>query len=179
MPPPSQISTMLKALVATMSSKMKCTGNDGTYDSFVLSLTLPDPSIPVPGDAVTGTMKETIKMDKDYILHSAGVSTNLKIKMPRNSSNSTMMETEEMTMTTLNTKKGGPSDSDLDYSSWGDCKEIKPPPHTSDLLDVLAKSVSPHEIVLPHVISKSLRFRLVMQAAQQAMDGATTDIVTV
>lgn len=178
LPSPSQLSKMLKVIATSMGSKMKCS-SDGTYDSWDVSLTLPDESVSIPQNYVTGTMKETMKLDKDGVLQSATVHTDLHMNVPNGTSWINTTETEDMAMTTSNGKLGGPTDSDLDYSSWGECSEIKPPPHANQYMRELSKSLGPHESFLPHMLSKSMFARAVVQAAEQGMHDSTSELVTV
>jgi len=189
LPSPAQLSQMLKLIASSLGSKMTC-GNDGTYDSWNLALTLPDKSIPIPQNNLTGTMKETMKLDKNGVIHSDIFKTDLHVTVPvlpfpngtfpngTSGKTTTLTEIDDMVMMS-NGKTGGPSESDLDISDWGECTEIKPPPHAIDLLEELSTSLGTHKSFLPHMVSKTVFFRAIMQAAQQDVRSPASELVTV
>lgn len=187
LPTPAAISAKIKTLVtAALAKTFSCTGNDGTYDEWSMALTLPDPSVPIPANLINGNMKETLKMDKTFVLHSATMTSSMNMSIPvpgpNGTSNiTTVSETEEMSMTTSNARLGGPSIDDLDYSSWGDCKEVHPPNTTMDLHQLLSESLESalKQSVLPRMLSKSVFYRHTAQAIQDSPDVETTDFVMV
>lgn len=120
---------------------MPCSSNDGTYDTFEVTETIPDPKIPVKiPDGVTGKVAGKILCDKDLMLHSTSLTIDLNTPAKHIVVNGTGHDVPaETTHVELSLpvdggvgKSTGPSDADLDYSSWGKCAEIPwPPPHGS------------------------------------------------
>lgn len=127
MPPAAMLSGFLKTAINMMQNNAKCGGNDGTYDTWKFDKTYDGGVPPIPGQKplppgtmVDGSLNEELKMTKDSIIHSSTTSVTLKMT----AKDGTVIENVgvDTSMTTSNAKAGGPSDEDMDYTKWSNCK---------------------------------------------------------
>lgn len=142
MPPAVILQGLFKEAVDQMQAVAKCGGNDGTYDTWNLDKSYDGPVPPIPGSKspapkgslIDGTVNEKLQMTKESIIHSSSSTLKVKVTAP----NGTVMENVggEVSMTTSNAKAGGPSDADMDYSGWGDCKAPPSPPPAGEEFDI-------------------------------------------
>jgi len=123
-PDPKTLTLLWKsAVLPKLQAAASCGGNDGTYDTwkFAKSITngstpLPPPLPPVP-KGTTGTLDMEMTMDKNFLVHSLVEDLNMEVPA---SGQKTTTKTHGALDVSENVASG-PTDADLDYSTWGKC----------------------------------------------------------
>jgi hypothetical protein len=183
-PPAQQIKAGVDLLVQMMAAQMKCTGNDGTYDTFVMDEKIPNPNIPLPKNlsGLKGEIKEQMQCDKSFMLHSTSVTIDMTTPAQKIGNQTIPAQTihEDVALTVDGgvAKPQGPTDADLDYSSWGKCTEVPPPSSLADFFKP-SRSRAFDAVKLRHHDPKpSLFFGLVLGAVDEHLQKLSKPAVT-
>lgn len=123
-PPPATLTLLWKSMVLPkLQAAASCGGNDGTYDTWKFaksikngSTPLPPPLPPMPKGA-TGTITGEIAMDKNFLVHS--LVSDIDMEVPASGKPSTTKSHGSLDVSY--NKASGPTEKDLDYSTWGKC----------------------------------------------------------
>lgn len=144
MPTSGQLTMIWAVIKAKISKTAECKGNDGTYDTWHFSLVhhKGDPwNVPVPLPVklptdVELTVDDTLKMDKNYLLHSETLQVN--------AANGTYTAKVYTNTDVTDASSAGPTAADLDYSSFGTCTPIPKLDHQflKDMLTIPKRQMS-------------------------------------
>lgn len=171
LPKPSVLAQCFKEVTSMLSKLMKCTGNDGTYDTWEMDMKMPDPSSPLPlPPGFNEDMQYSVLVSKDYLLHSS----NMKMNAQMETKFGPMTENIDMGMKVDGgvAAAGGPSAADLDISSWGLCYDVPfKIPDIHPHMPVTQIGFEPHI----HGMGPSQHFRLAMQAIEHCSLGPPGD----
>jgi len=176
-PSAQQIKAGLDMAIQMIAEQMKCTGNDGFHDTFVWDEKIPNKDFPLPQNisGLEGEIKEQIQTDKNLMLHSTSATIDIKTPATKieNQTIPAQTSSEAVTLTVDEgaAKPQGPTDEDLDYSSWGECSEVDPnlagffKPSCSDAWNLAFNAVS----LGLHCPKPSLFFRLVVGTVDELL----------
>jgi hypothetical protein len=183
-PPAQQMKAGVDMLIQMMAAQMKCTGNDGTYDAFVMDVKIPNPSIPLPKNlsGLKGEIKEEMQCDKSFMLHSTSVTIDMTTPAQKIGNQTIPAQTihEDVALTVDGgvAKPQGPSDADLDYSSWGKCTEVTPPPNLAAFFKPSHYRAFDAVKLSHHDPKPSLFFGLVLGAVDEHLQKLSKPAVT-
>jgi len=130
MPPPAELTMLWNTMKPMVQKFAKCGGNDGTYDTWNVDFEhksgTPWPmNIPGLPENIDLSLNLELKMDKDYLLHSETAKASFQTEDIKGSG--PISATEKSTTSVSGASNAGPTDADLDYSTWGTCTAINPP----------------------------------------------------
>lgn len=183
LPSPDLLSKLIATVLLKLQQNVKCTAVDGPNTVFNYSLAFPDPSMPLPvplppGTKVQVSVSGTYEMDKDNLLRSADV----KEEAQTTFNNITADNTAKANFLVKSAQSGGPTEKDLDYSSWGNCSKISPDSEEFGMVDlqqILTQSNDFvfHELVFAQALAASPLHRLVSLAIQESLQSASIEVV--
>jgi len=160
MPSKIEFGLAFNVLKGVLQKAAVCKGNDGKYDTWDVSVDhkkddpwpAPIPGITLPPMNLALDLK--LKMDTDYLLHSEV----MHLHQDSTINGTTTNITEDSTTTVTEPTASGPTDTDLDYSSWGTCTPIHPK-DTEFLHERLAKAANPMKKLLLATLVTSMESR--------------------
>lgn len=127
-PTPEWLTSAFELTRKELQQISKCNGNDGIYDTFLISQVqfhgkIPHiPFVPLPNGSAFAYSVVDVEMDKNYLLHSALASVDVEMDLQGHETASTK---ESTNMKVSHTRLGGPTAEDLDYTKqWGECNQL-------------------------------------------------------
>jgi len=123
-PAPTTLTLLWKSMVLPkLQAAASCGGNDGTYDTWKFAKSIKNGSAPLPAPlppmpkGTTGTIVAEIAMDKNFLVHS--LVSDVDMEVPASGTKSTTKSHGALDVS--KNEASGPTDKDLDYSTWGKC----------------------------------------------------------
>jgi len=123
-PAPATLTLLWKStILPKLQAAASCGGNDGTYDTWKFTKSIKNGSTPLPPPlpptpkGTTGTIVAQIAMDKNFLVHS--LVSDVDMEVPASGTKS-ITKTHGALDVSKNVASG-PTDKDLDYSTWGNC----------------------------------------------------------
>lgn len=111
-PAPATLTLLWKSMVLPkLQAAASCGGNDGTYDTWKFAKSMPMPK------GATGTITGEIAMDKNFLVHS--LVSDVDMEVPASGKPSTTKSHGALDVS--KNVASGPTEADLDYSTWGKC----------------------------------------------------------
>jgi len=133
MPAPAQLTILWNTLKPIVQKLAKCGGNDGTYDTWNVDFEHNSGTpwlMKIPGlpENIYVSLNLELRMDKNYLLHSESTPRGPNFLQTSDIKGLGSISAAELSTTTVSgASNSGPTDADLDYSTWGTCTAINPP----------------------------------------------------